>query len=292
MSEATADQGRRQEGVESSTTTGFSTRTVLVHVAMYGAALLFLVPYAYMISTSLKTPEAAVATGMSWIPSPVTFGSYVELFATSQILQWGLNTLIISSTTTILVLVVDSMIAFSLTRLDWTGQRYLLALIVASFMVPGFVNIIPLYLVIAELGLINNYLAVILPFAAGPLGVFLLVQFFRDIPYELQEAAQLDGFSNFRIYTRMILPLSKSILTALALFMFVWSWNQFLWPLIVLQSEAAYTLPIGVVVLRDNFTIQPALTMASAVVASGPLFILFLLLQEQLMTAVEMQGVT
>ncbi|ELZ28476.1 sugar ABC transporter permease [Halogeometricum pallidum JCM 14848] len=292
MSEATADQSQRQEEVGSSTTTGFSMRNVLVHVAMYGAALVFVIPYAYMISTSLKTSEAAVATGMNWIPNPITLGSYIQLFATSQILQWGLNTLLISSITTLLVLLIDSMIAFSLTRLEWKGQRYLLALIVASFMVPGFVNIIPLYLVIAELGLINNYLAVILPFAAGPLGVFLLVQFFRDIPYELQEAAQLDGFSNFRIYTRMILPLSKSILTALALFMFVWSWNQFLWPLIVLQSEAAYTLPIGVVVLRDNFTIQPALTMASAVVASGPLFILFLLLQEQLMTAVEMQGVT
>ncbi|MDS0295638.1 carbohydrate ABC transporter permease [Halogeometricum luteum] len=271
---------------------GITARSALVHIAMYGAAFLFVVPYIYMISTSFMTQQDAVAQGMNWIPDPVTIGSYVQLFAGSQIIQWSINTLIISSVTTLLVLLVDSMIAFSLTRLEWPGQRYILALIIASFMVPGFVNIIPLYLVVSDLGLLNNYLAVILPFAAGPLGVFLLAQFFRDIPYELQEAAQLDGFSNFRIYTRMILPLSKSILTALALFIFVWSWNQFLWPLIVLQSEAAYTLPIGVVVLQDNFTYQPALTMASAVVASGPLFILFLLLQEQLMTAVEMQGVT
>ena len=288
MSEATASQNR----VGASTIAGVSVKSALVHAVMYGAAFLFVIPYIYMISTSFMTQEAAVAAGMNWIPDPFTVAQYMQLFTGSQIVQWAINTLLISTITTVLVLAVDSMIAFSLTRLDWSGQRYLLALIVASFMVPGFVNIIPLYLVIAELGLINNYLAVILPFAAGPLGVFLLAQFFRDIPYELQEAAQLDGFSNFRIYTRMILPLSKSILTALALFMFVWSWNQFLWPLIVLQSEAAYTLPIGVVVLQDNFTFQPALTMASAVVASGPLFVLFLLLQEQLMTAVEMQGVT
>ncbi|ESP89359.1 carbohydrate ABC transporter permease [Candidatus Halobonum tyrrellensis] len=271
---------------------GITLRSALVHLVMYGAAFLFVVPYIYMISTSFMTQQDAVAQGMNWIPDPVTLGSYIQLFTGSQIIQWSINTLIISSLTTLLVLLVDSMIAFALTRLEWPGQRYLLALIIASFMVPGFVNIIPLYLVVSDLGLLNSYLAVILPFAAGPLGVFLLAQFFRDIPYELQEAAQLDGFSNFRIYTRMILPLSKSILTALALFIFVWSWNQFLWPLIVLQSEAAYTLPIGVVVLQDNFTYQPALTMASAVVASGPLFILFLLLQEQLMTAVEMQGVT
>ena len=259
---------------------------------MYGAAVVFLIPYLYMISTSLKTQEAAVASGMNWIPDPVTLSSYAQLFATSQIVQWAINTILIASITTLLVLFVDSLIAFALTRLDWKGQRYVLALIVASFMVPGFVNIIPLYLIVAELGLINNYLAVILPFAAGPLGVFLLSQFFREIPDEIQEAARLDGFSSFRIYARMVLPLSKSILTALALFMFVWSWNQFLWPLIVLQNQSAYTLPIGVVVLRDNFTYQPALTMASAVVASGPLFVVFLLLQEQLMSAVEMQGVT
>jgi multiple sugar transport system permease protein len=286
MSEATANR------FASFTVAGVSMRSALVHLVMYGAAGLFVLPYVYMITTSFKTQQDAVAAGMNWIPDPVTVSQYLELFVGTPILQWAVNTLVIASLTTLLVLAVDSMIAFALTRLEWPGQRYLLGLIIASFMVPGFVNIIPLYLLVSDLGLLNSYLAVILPFAAGPLGVFLLAQFFRDIPYELQEAAQLDGFSNLRIYTHMILPLSKSILTALALFIFVWSWNQFLWPLIVLQSEAAYTLPIGVVVLQDNFTYQPALTMASAVVASGPLFILFLLLQEQLMTAVEMQGVT
>ncbi|KKF39925.1 ABC transporter permease [Halorubrum saccharovorum] len=269
-----------------------SLRGALVHVAMYGAALLFLLPYLYMITTSLQTQQEAVSEGMHWIPDPITFGAYTELLTGSLIVQWAFNTLIIASVTTLLVLLVDSMIAFALTRLDWPGQRYVLALIIASFMVPGFVNIIPLYILISQLGLLNNYAAVILPFVAGPLGVFLLAQFFRDLPYELQEAAQLDGFSNLRIYTHIILPLSKSILTALALFIFVWSWNQFLWPLIVLQSEAAYTLPIGIVVLQDNFTYQPAVTMASALIASGPLFILFLMLQDQLMSAVEMQGVT
>ncbi|WP_435102276.1 carbohydrate ABC transporter permease [Halarchaeum sp. P4] len=286
MSNATTNR------IESRLPGNIDVRSVLVHAVMYGAAFLFLVPYLYMISTSLKTQEGAVAAGMNWIPNPVTISQYVELLTGSGIIQWTVNTILIASATTLLVLVVDSMIAFALTRLDWPGQRYVLGLIVASFMVPGFVNIIPLYMLISDLGLINSYLAVILPFAAGPIGVFLLAQFFRDIPYEIQEAAQLDGFSNFRIYTRMILPLSRSILSALALFMFVWSWNQFLWPLIVLQNEAMYTLPIGIVVLRDTFTYQPALTMASAVIASGPLFILFLLLQEQLMSAVEMQGVT
>jgi multiple sugar transport system permease protein len=280
-----------ERATESFNLENVSIRNVLVHLAMYGTALLFAVPYLYMIATSLMTREQAIQ-GVSWIPDPLSFGSYVELLTGSLMLQWTFNTILIASATTLLVLVVDSMIAFALTRLEWPGQRYVFALIVASFMVPGFVNLIPLYTVVTDLGLVNSYLAVILPFAAGPLGVFLLAQFFRDIPYEVQEAAQLDGFSTARIYSHIIMPLSKSVLTALGLFIFVWSWNQFLWPLIVLQSETAYTIPIGIVVMRANFTFQPSFTMASAILASGPLFILFLLVQEQLMSAVEMQGVT
>ena len=267
-------------------------RSILIHIVMYGTAFLFLIPYAWMISTSLKTRQDALASNPAWIPPTITFEWYTQLLTETFVVQWLINTIIIASATTFLVLVVDSLVAFSITRLEWPGQRYLLGIIVASFMVPGFVNIIPLFTLISDLGLVNNYLAVILPFVAGPIGVFLLVQFFREIPYELQEAAQLDGFSTPRIYLQIILPLSKSVLTALGLFIFVWSWNQFLWPLIVLQNERAYTLPIGIVTIRDTYTYQPALVMASAVIASLPLFLVFLAVQDKLISAVEMQGVT
>ncbi|WP_101296135.1 carbohydrate ABC transporter permease [Halegenticoccus soli] len=267
-------------------------RSITIHAVMYGTAFLFLIPYAWMISSSLKTSQEALSPNPSWIPHTITFEWYIRLLTETFIVQWLINTLIIALSTTVLVLVVDSMIAFAITRLDWPGQRYILGIIIASFMVPGFVNIIPLFTLISDLGLINNYLAVVLPFAAGPIGVFLLVQFFKEIPYELQEAAQLDGFSTFRIYLQIILPLSKSVLTALGLFIFVWSWNQFLWPLIVLQQEKAYTLPIGIVTVRNTYTYQPALVMASAMIASVPLFLVFLAVQDKLISAVEMQGVT
>ncbi|WP_424004739.1 carbohydrate ABC transporter permease [Haloarcula salina] len=287
MSDATASSR-----FEVAALTAVSIRSVLVHAAMYGAGVIFLLPYVYMVSTSLSTKQAAIQPGMNWLPSPVTVDAYVRLLSESQVVAWTINTIIIATVTTFLVLLFDSMIAFSLTRLDWPGQRLILGVVIASFMVPGFVNIIPLYTFISNLGLLNNYLAVIFPFVAGPLGVFMLVQFFDNIPDEIQEAARLDGFSAFRIYTHIVLPLSRSILTALGLFIFVWSWNQFLWPLIVLQEEAKYTLPIGVVIIQDTFSFQPALTMAGALVASGPLFVLFLLVQDQLISAVEMQGVT
>jgi multiple sugar transport system permease protein len=229
--------------------------------------------------------------GIEWIPPSIATRVWEEfIFQEPLLIKWLINTLIIASVTTLLVVIIDSLIAFSLTRLDWPGQRVIFSVIVASFMVPAFVNMIPLYHLINKLGLLNTLPAVILPFVALPLGVFLLVQFFRDIPKELEEAARLDGFSTFRIYTRIILPLAQPILTALALFVFVWSWNQFLWPLIVLSDDTLYTLSVGIVTIRNSYLVQINLTMATMIVAAAPLFIVFLILQDKLISAVQIQA--
>jgi multiple sugar transport system permease protein len=269
-----------------------SIRTIGVYVALYGAALLFILPYLWMISMSLKPENLLFSQVPHWIPSDVTFEWYLVVLTESPIVRWTINTFLIAAATTLIVLVFDSLIAFSLTQLDWPGKRYVIGIIVASFMVPAYVNIVPLYTLIADLGLIDDYLGVILPLTAGPLGVFLLVQFFKDFPEELIEAARLDGFSSFQTYTRVVLPLMKSPMTALALFTFVTSWNQFLWPLLVLQSEKAYTLPIGLVTLSNSQVFNPGLVMASTLVASFPLFVVFLLLQDYLINAVQIQGTT
>jgi multiple sugar transport system permease protein len=264
-----------------------------LYAVMYGIALAFFIPYWRMFQLSI-TPQGVIASGeFVWFPLDVTFEYWQRyLFEEPIIFQWAFNTLLIASITTFIVLVVDSMIAFSLTRLDWPGQGAILGIVVASFMIPGYVNIIPLYTLINDLGMINSYWAIILPFAAGPLGVFLLVQFFRDIPEEMEEAARLDGFSSLRIYARIIMPLSTPILTALGLFVFIWSWNQFLWPLIVLNNDQLYTLPIGVVTLRSVNALAPNVIMTSLALASMPLFIVFLLFQDKLISSVQMQAGT
>jgi len=264
-----------------------------LYVVMYGIAIAFFVPYWRMFQLSVTPMSVITEGGFHWIPPEFTFAVWQRyLFEEPIIYQWTFNTFMIASITTLIVLVVDSMIAFSLTRLEWPGQSAVLGIIMASFMIPGYVNIIPLYTLVNNLGLMNSYWAIILPFAAGPLGVFLLVQFFRDIPEELEEAARLDGFSTLRIYARIILPLSTPILTALGLFVFIWSWNQFLWPLIVLNDDALYTLPIGVVTLRDVNALAPNIIMTSLALASLPLFIVFLLFQDKLISSVQMQAGT
>ncbi|WP_254273117.1 carbohydrate ABC transporter permease [Haloarcula marina] len=264
-----------------------------LYVVMYGLAIAFFVPYWRMFQLSVTPMSVLSQGGFHWIPPEVTLAVWQRYLVDEPIIyQWAFNTLTIASITTAIVLLVDSMIAFSITRLDWPGQGLILGVIMASFMIPGYVNIIPLYTLINDLGLMNSYWAIILPFAAGPLGVFLLVQFFRDIPEELEEAARLDGFSSLRIYARIILPLSTPILTALGLFVFIWSWNQFLWPLIVLNDDALYTLPVGVVTLRDVNALAPNVIMTSLALASLPLFIIFLLFQDKLISSVQMQAGT
>ncbi|EFW90143.1 binding-protein-dependent transport systems inner membrane component [Haladaptatus paucihalophilus DX253] len=264
-----------------------------LYVVMYGLAALFFIPYWRMFQLSVTPMKFISQGGFHLVPPEITFAIWKRYLIEEPIIyQWAFNTLLISSITTFIVLVVDSMIAYSITRLEWPGRSIVLGVIMASFMIPGYVNIIPLYTLINDLGLINSYWAIILPFAAGPLGVFLLVQFFRDIPKELEEAARLDGFSSVRIYTHMILPLSTPILTALGLFVFIWSWNQFLWPLIVLNDDALFTLPIGVVTLRSVNALSPNLIMTSLALASMPLFIVFLLFQDKLISSVQMQAGT
>lgn len=282
---STEDQGTsrllRSETIES----------LVTYAVMYGLALLFLIPLYEMFKLSL-TPTDYLGE-FYWVPPELTLSIWESVLVGEPILyRWIANTFVIASVTTILVLVFDSLIAFSLTRLEWPGRRAVLGIIVASFMVPAYVNIIPLYQVVNQLGLINTYWAVVLPFTAGPLGVFLLYQFFKDIPIELEEAARLDGFSTFRIYAQIILPLSRPILSALGLFTFVWSWNQFLWPLIVLGNDAMYTIPVGAVTLQAVYGEFNNQLMAMLAVVSLPLFIVFLVFQDKLISSVQLQAGT
>jgi len=267
-------------------------RSVGVYAALYGAAALFLVPYAYMVSTSLTPEQFTFSNKPYWIPPEVTFRWYDAVLAGAPIVQWGFNTFVIAATTTVLVVLLDSMIAFSLTKLDWPGKRIVFTIIVASFMVPVFANMVPLYTIITDFGLINNPLAVILPFSAMPIGVFLFTQFFDDLPDSVIEAAKLDGFSTFQIYYKIVLPLMKPAIAALSLYTFVYTWNQFLWPLIVLQGQQQFTLPVGIVTMQPTQVFQPGAEMAGTFLAVLPLFVVFLILQEHLVNAVQMQGTT
>ena len=268
----------------------FVSKDIVTYIVLYSLGLLFLVPYLWMLSTSLKPPQLVFSQIPHWIPDTISLQWYSAVLAESQIVRWTFNTFLVAGSTTVVVVVFDSLVAYSLTKLNWFGKRFLTLVIIASFLVPTQVNIVPLYTVISQIGLVNNPLGMILPLSAAPLGIFLLIQFFEDVPDKTIEAARLDGFSSFRIYWKIVLPMMRPALAALSLYTFITTWNQFLWPLVVFQDSTWFTLPIGIVTMQPTNVFQPGAQMAGALIASLPLFVLFLVLQNQLVTAVQAQG--
>lgn len=261
-----------------------------VYIGLSVSALVWLVPILWMTLGSVKTTEQLISPTPEWIPSPVTLHWFIKILTTTPIIRWTVNTVIVALGVSVLVMVLDSLAAFSLTRLEWPGQKIIFSIILGSFMIPFVINLIPLYTVVDKLGFINTYPGIILPIAASPLGVFMLYQFFKDIPDELAEAAKLDGFSPWRRFLYITVPMTQSAITALGLFWFIWSWNAFLWPLVVMQKSSMYTLPIGLVTLQGQFQYKPAITLASSVIAAFPLFVLFVALQDKIIGAIRMQA--
>ena len=263
---------------------------VLSKILIWVVGVLWLLPIVWMISTSLK-PETMIVTKIpQWIPRVVTIENYRTAMEKASIFRWLMNSTLIAVITTVLVLLIDAMAAYAFARLNFFGRDVLFAAMLATLMVPGQVTIIPLYLFFNDLELLDTYPAVILPRIAAAIGVFMLRQFFLSIPGELEEAARIDGCSRYGIFWRIILPLARPSLAALAIFTLVWSWNDFMWPLIALPSKEMYTLPVGISTLVGYYGRDWGMQMASAFLASAPVLILFLLFQREFIKGIAMTG--
>lgn len=252
-----------------------------------------LAPIAWMISTSLKHESAVLSAVPRWIPSPVTFENYIGLFTEAQdfpVLRWLFNSLFISFTVTGLVLLIASTAAYAFARLEFRGRETLFMVVVATMIIPAQVTLIPVFLIVQKLGWFNSYYGLIIPGLAGGFGVFLLRQFFLQIPAELEEAAFMDGATPVAIYWRVILPLAKPALAALAIFTFIGSWNDFAWPLIITNDINLRTLPIGIMIFQGRYTQEYGLTMAAAAICSVPIILAFLIFQRRITEGIAMTG--
>lgn len=268
------------------------SRKTVRYIVLSVLALVFLLPLLWMISTSFKTSfEAGQST--SFVPEDFTVRSYLPLITwTGQtpVLRWFVNSLLVASATTFLVLVVDSLAAYALARMSFRGRGLVLMLVIGTLFVPAFIFLIPNYLIVNSMGLLDTLWALILPAGGGALGVFLLVQFYRQIPTELEEAALLDGANQFKIYWHIILPLSKPALATLGIVTFLASWNDFLWPIYALFTSENLTLPAGLPLLQSaNVTDYPTI-MAGAVLASIPALIVFIIAQRKIIESVATVG--
>ncbi|ACZ22037.1 carbohydrate ABC transporter membrane protein [Sanguibacter keddieii DSM 10542] len=270
---------------------GLGARAV-VYALLTGAVVVTLVPFVWMYLGSVKTQQELLRRPPTWWPETFTWENFTAWFGRLDIATYFVNSVVVALFTVLGTLLFCSMVGYALAKLEFAGKRIVFALVLVTLMVPGVVTFVPLFVVVSKLGLVSTYAALILPFLAGPLGVFLMRQFIQEIPDALLEAARIDGASEVRIFAGIIMPLCGPALATLAILTFLGSWNNFLWPLVVAQSEDMYTLPVALSLysVGQNSTNYGVL-LAGSVLVITPVLLLFVALQRYFTQGIAVTGI-
>ncbi|WP_045556169.1 carbohydrate ABC transporter permease [Streptomyces sp. FxanaA7] len=262
-----------------------------LYLPLAGALLLMVAPFLWMLSGSFK-PEADIRrVPPVLIPTAPTMANYGELFSTLDFTSMFANSVIVALAVTAGNLIFCSMLGYALAKLEFRGKRAVFLLVMGTLMIPGLVTFVPLYVLVSNMQLTGSLLGLILPFLAGPFGVFLMRQFISTLPDELIDAARVDGCRELAIFWKIVLPLTKPALATLGIITFLGSWNNFLWPLVVAQNESQYTLPVGLALASSgqSFTVFGIL-LAGAVVVLLPVMLVFLVFQRQFVAGIATTG--
>lgn len=267
-------------------------RGTVLYILLAVVIIVWAAPVLWMLVTSFKPESEIFHFPISWLPNQPTIQYYLGLFGQFPVFQWFRNSLVVAITTTVLTLVVDALAAYPLARMQFRGRRIVVLVILATFLLPGEISLVPLFLGLSRLGIADSYFSLSVPLAANAFGVFLLMQFFQTVPRELEDAAAIDGCSSFGFFTRILLPLSQPALVTVAIFSFMGSWNNFFWPLIVSNSDDTRTLPVGlsVMVAGAGMAMHYGILMAAAAVATLPALIFFLSLQRYFVRGIATTG--
>jgi multiple sugar transport system permease protein len=249
-------------------------------------AILWLLPLLWAIDTALKPEAETTKTPVTWWTSNPSLDSFRQVLDAGDIIQWYINSFITSTMVTVLTVVTGSMAAYAFSQLRFPFRTPLFLLVMAGLLVPPQLLVVPLFSQLQSWHMINTYWGVALPQVALPIAVFVLKQFFDGIPKELAEAAKVDGAGRWYVYFRIWMPLARPAVAAVTIFSFVWSWNNFLWPLTVITSTRMFTIPLGLATVSSSYGVHYAEIMASAVLGGLPLLILFLFFQRQIVNGV------
>lgn len=254
-------------------------RTIALHAALLLAAGLTAFPLFWMVSASFMPTGEAATFPPRLLPSQATLEHYEALFTRLNLGRAFFNSTAIALLSTAIALLFNSMAGYAFAKLRFGRRDQIFRLLLAVLVLPAQVAMLPLFLMLKEMGLVNTYWGVIIPMMASVFGIFLIRQFMLSIPTELLEAARVDGASEWAIYWKIVIPLSMPVLVTLAIFTFMASWNDFMWPLIVLTDNDRYTLPVSIANLVGEHVQDIELMMASSVVTVIPVLLLFLVLQ-------------
>jgi multiple sugar transport system permease protein len=266
------------------------TKNILLHLIIYALAIVVIAPFLWMILTSFKDMSEIYVYPPKWLPEKFNFDNYVNAFTAAPFGRYYLNSLIVAFAVTLGQLITCSMAAFAFARLRFKGRDILFYIFLGTMMIPYNVTMIPSFMVLYWLGWIDSYYALIVPGLASAFGTFLLRQFFITIPRELEEAAYIDGASRFQVLRRIIVPLAKPALATLAIFTFMGVFNDFIWALIVINSEQMQTVQLGLAIFRDRYLTEWDLLMAGSVTAVLPILIVFFFAQKYFIKGITLSG--
>ncbi|HUW61494.1 MAG TPA: carbohydrate ABC transporter permease [Candidatus Bathyarchaeia archaeon] len=263
---------------------------ILMLAVVTAGAVTMVAPYVWLVVNSLKTVQDFSQHPYSMVPHPITHTAYVRAFTLGRVGIYLYNSLFYAVVATAVQLFLDSLAAFAFARMAFRGRNVLFMLLLATMMLPSAVTLIPTYLIVVKLGIADTRLGVMLPGFAGAFGIFLLRQFFLNIPRDLEDAARIDGCSTFGVYARIILPLARPALITLGLFIFIGAWSNFIWPLVVLTDWDLYPITVGIASFRHEAGIYWNSVFAGSVIASFPLIGLTLLAQRYIIGGITLSG--
>ncbi len=265
--------------------------SILVNSALAVFAIVAVLPAFWMLSASFMAPGEASSTPLRVLPAHPTFENYLALVSRMHMVLYFLNSTVIASAVTIISLFLNSMAGFAFAKFHFPGRDRLFRVLLSGMVIPAQITMLPLFLMLKTMGFVNTYVGAIIPGLATIFGIFLMRQFILSIPDSLLEAARIDGASEFKVYRSVILPLCRPVLATLALFTFMGTWNDFMWPLIIMTDNVKYTLPVALANLRGEHLLDVELMMAGSVVTILPVVILFLAFQRQYVRGILVGGV-
>jgi multiple sugar transport system permease protein len=263
---------------------------IAVHIVLVCGALCMLLPFFWMVSTSLKTEEESFRFPPSIVPARVIFSNYIKAFTQVDFSRYIVNTVIMTFSTTLLVFLTSVLAAYAFARIRFPCREVLFMLFLTMMMVPMPVYLVPSYVILSRLGWIDTFFALVVPWSANVFAIFLLRQHFKTIPEELFDAARIDGLNHLKILFKIVLPLSKAAIVTIGIFQVVINWNSFLWPLIVTHSDSMRTIQTGLAYFAQAESTNYPLLCAAATLTTTPLIILYFFVQQQIMESYARSG--
>ncbi len=267
-------------------------RSILVikYIVLSAGAIIMLFPFYWALSTSFRELRDILFDPYSLVPRNPTFANYLSIFNKAPFGRYLLNSLIVASATAFLQITTASLSAFAFARMKFRGREIIFIVFLATMMIPQQILMIPQYIVVMRLGMGNSYAGLVLPYAATAISIFFLRQFFRTIPKDLEDAAIIDGCGPLRILLNVFIPLAKPAIATLSVFAFMWSWNNYFWPLLIIDSTEMRTIQLGLALFRTEGGIQWGEFMAGTVVATLPILIVYFIAQKQFIKGITLTG--